>query len=95
MELLEPITRDDICDLEEGEWIWDNKLHFHRAFGRNIERREIRIPIGFREIQILDTELYPRYSSKPFMLSGSNHNGKGGCEWVHFEEGRFFRLRKE
>lgn len=96
MELLEPITRDDICDLEEGEWIWDDKRYSRKLFGRHLDRGErISVPIGFRQIEILDLDLYSRWSGKLFMLSGSEYRNGGRSEWVHFEEGRFFRLRKE
>lgn len=95
MELLEPITRDDLCELEEGEWIWDNKLYSRKPFGRHLDRGErIRVPIGFRQIEIMN-DLYPEWSGKPFMLSGSEYRNGGRSEWVYFEEGRFFRLRKE
>lgn len=90
---LEPITRNNLCELRPGEWIWDDKLTERRVHRCTLGNEVVQEPIGFRQIQILDLDLYPRWSSKPFRLSdvdGSTHDARSG--WTYFEEGRFFRL---
>ena len=88
---LEPITRENIYQLEEGEWIWDNDTIFRREHRQTLHTKEIADRIGFRQIHILDLKRYPRWSSKPFMLSSID---KGCNEWTYFEEGRFFMFKR-
>lgn len=92
MELMEPITRIDITyELKPGEWIWDSKLVRRRAHERSLMHEPVLEPVGFRQIHILNTEDFPRFTSKPFMLSDID---RGGYNWEYFEEGRFYRFKK-
>ena len=91
-DYLEPITRENIHLLKEGEWIWDNDTIFRREHRQTLHPKEIADRIGFRQIHILDLKLYPQWSSKPFMLSSID---KGYYEWTYFEEGRFFMFKRK
>ena len=93
LNLLEPITRDNLKELHPGEWIWDDKDHARRAHKASIYNESVVEPIGFRQIHVLDLKNYPRFSSKPFMLSSIDNIGFGrGDEWVYFEEKRFYKF---
>lgn len=92
MEYLVPITRYDLDKLKPGEWIWDNQPIERRIHKKTLCDEKITEPIGFRQIDILDLELYPRWSSKPFVLSTIDSD-YGRREWVYFEEGRFYRFK--
>lgn len=94
-KLLEPITFDNLKDLTPGEWIWDSKLISRRAHIRSLGDERITEPIGFRQIHILDLDLFPTYSSNPFMLSDIDNKIIAGPTWVFFEEGRFFKFKKK
>ena len=96
MELFELITSENIHELQPGEWIWDIKEEARRAHKKSIYHESVVEPIGFRQVDILDLELWPRWSSKPFMLSSIDNIGFGrGSNWVYFEENRFYRFKKE
>lgn len=92
MQFLTPITRENLCELQPGEWIWDNKQIERRAHKRSLGDEFITEPIGFRQIDILDLDFI---SGKPFMLSNS-YSGHYGCDrsWTYFEEGRFFMFKR-
>lgn len=93
LNLLEEITYENLHELHPGEWIWDSKRHARRAHKATIYIDSIVEPIGFRQVHILDLKMFPTYSSKPFMLSSIDNSGFGrGTEWVHFEEGRFYKF---
>ena len=94
MDLFEPITYENIHELEPGEWIWDNKTQARRAHKKSIYIESVVESIGFRIVHILDIDF--QFSSKPFMLSSIDNIGFGsGMEWVYFELGRFYKFRKE
>ena len=95
MHLLEPITRDNLCELQPGEWIWDNKQIERRAHKRSLGDEFVTEPVGFRQIDILDLDLYPRYSSKPFLLTNLHFDHAHSASWEYFEEGRFFMLKRD
>lgn len=90
--IFEPITFDNLHELNPGEWIWDNKLIFRRDHKRSIYPDMIEEPIGFRQIHILDIDSIPFL--KPFMLS-SIDGGHGYHTWEIFEDGRFYKFRKD
>lgn len=91
--ILKPITYDNLHELHPGEWIWDDKEHARTAHKPSIYPESVVEPIGFRQIHILDLYNFPRFSSKPFMLSSIDNFGFGrGTEWVYFEENRFYRF---
>lgn len=92
MDFMEPITRESVSTLRPGEWIWDDKPVVRREHRRSLGHETITEPIGFRQIDILDTELFPRWSSTPFMLSDCDH---GGSKWEYFEEGRYYRIKNK
>lgn len=93
LNLLEPITYENLHELHPGEWIWDSKLYARRAHKKTIYNESIVEPIGFRQVHILDLKDFPRFSSKPFMLTSIDNFGFGrGNEWVHFEHGRFYKF---
>ena len=92
--LFELITEDNISELKEGEWIWDNKPIERREHRLSLDSKTIVEPIGFRLIHVLDVKLYPRWSSKPFMLS-SIDGYRQGYEWTYFDSDRFYRIKKE
>lgn len=88
---LEPITEDMVEELKEGEWIWDNKLVTRREHTQTLWPDAVEEPYGFRQIHIL-SDLWPRWSSMPFMLS--DHD-RGGYTWEYFEDGRYYRFKKK
>ena len=93
LNLLEPITYENLHELHPGEWIWDDEKHARRAHKATIYNESVVEPIGFRQIHILDLKNFPMYSSKPFMLSSIDNIGFGrGTEWVYFKEGRFYKF---
>lgn len=94
MDLFEPITYENIRELKPGEWIWDSKTISRREHSRTLWPEAIEEPIGFRQIHILDRKDFPRFSSKPFMLSDID-SSHGGYTWTYFELGRFYKFRKE
>ena len=98
INLLEPITHENIKELSPGEWIWDNK-QIEKCPHRRTLSNDITIfeAAGFRQIHILDLDNL-KFSNKPFMLSLSANGLRYRqfiSEWVYFEEGRFFRFKKE
>lgn len=90
-ELMEPITADNIHELKPGEWIWDNQDIGRREHRRTLNPETVVEKIGFRQIHILDLDLYPRRSSKPFMLSSIEVDG---YKWEYFEYGRYYKFKK-
>lgn len=94
--ILESITKDNLNELNPGEWIWDDKIVERRPHEVTLGGETIMEPIGFRQITILDLDLYPRWSSKPFKLSdteGLGFDARSG--WTYFEEGRFFMIKRK
>lgn len=94
MALLEPITFENIRELRPGEWIWDNQSILRGIHAKSLARGLISEPIGFRQIDILDLDLFPQWSSKPFRLTTIDSRNRDP-EWVFFEEGRFYRFRRK
>lgn len=94
MQFLTPITKENLCELQPGEWIWDGYLTARRVHKRSLGDEFINEPIGFRQIDILDLELYPRYSSKPFLLTNLHSDRGYSASWEYFEEGRFFMFKR-
>jgi hypothetical protein len=90
IDILEPITEDNIRDLKPGDWIWDNQMIIRDEHRASLWPNKITEPIGFRLIDILDISDL-RWSGKPFMLSDIEH---GRYSWVHFTLGRFFKFKK-
>lgn len=96
MNFLEPITHENIYDLEPGEWIWDNKSVTRRVHERCLDDKIITEPIGFRQIDILDLAGFSVINTHPFMLSSIDDiRGLRGYRWEYFEPGRFYRFKKE
>lgn len=93
LDILEPITYENIQDLKTGDWIWDNKLKERLAHKRTLTNEKITEPIGFRIIDILDLESM-RHGSKCFMLSNIDvyHTNR---TWEYFEVDRFYKFKKE
>ena len=89
-DIMVPITYETVCDLKPGEWIWDNKFVHRRAHEKSLNDKMIFEPYGFRQIDILDLEMWPRWSNKPFMLTCSGD----ATRWVYFENNRFWRFKK-
>ena len=92
IDILEPITEDNIRDLKPGDWIWDNQTIIRDEHRASLWPNKITEPIGFRQVDILDISNL-HWSGKPFMLSHAN-DGSSGCEWVHFQRDRFFKFKK-
>ena len=90
-ELFVPITRDNIYQLEPGEWIWDSATISRRVHKQTLSDERVTEPIGFRQVDILDLKLWPRWSSTPFTLSNTD---TGRSFWTYFEEGRFFMFKR-
>lgn len=90
---LEPITQYMLEELEAGEWIWDNELVIKREHRQNLWPEDIKEPYGFRQIHIIDipSARYWYFCPK-LMLSDYK---RGGYNWEYFEEGRYFRFKKE
>ena len=97
INLLEPITHENIKELSPGEWIWDNKQIEKLPHIRTLSSDStISEAAGFRQIHILDLDNLK--FSNPFMLSSSANGLRYRqfiSEWVNFEEGRFYRFKKE
>ena len=98
INLLEPITYENIKELSPGEWIWDNKQIKKYPHRRTLFSDSTTFEAaGFRQIHILDLDNL-KFSNKPFMLSLSANGLRYRqfiSEWVYFEEGRFYRFKKE
>ena len=90
MKLLEPITMENIHELNPGEWIWDNKTVFKREHVRSLGGDVISEALGFRQIDILDLDLFPKWGNKPFMLT----DGSSRSTWERFESDRYFRFKR-
>lgn len=95
LNLFEPITAETLKDLKPGEWIWDNEKIFRSEHKRTLNADTVIEPKGFRQIHIIDLKDFPRFSSKPFMLSAvAGSYRDGGYVWTYFEENRFYRLKE-
>lgn len=95
-DLLELITKENIYELQPGDWIWDNKLIERRAHKRTLSNETITEPIGFRQIHILDIDTrYGLVYSKPFMLSNNHDSWYQGSNWEIFELNRYYKFKKE
>lgn len=93
LEMMKPITRDNIDRLRLGEWIWDNHSIEKSKHGKKLGWDKIQEPIGFRQVHIIEDDPFIRnHSSIVFMLSDTY---RGGYYWEYFEEGRFYMFRKE
>lgn len=92
MNFLVPITHENLYSLRPGEWIWDNQIIQRRIHKRDLDGTMIDEPAGFRQIDILDLDFFPRWSSTPFMLSEID---SGRSSWVYFEEGRFYMFKRD
>lgn len=90
--IFEPITFENVRELQPGEWIWDNKMIFRRAHKKSIYPDYIEEPIGFRQINVLDIDSVPYL--KPFMLSAIDGD-RGYHLWECLEDGRFYKFRKD
>lgn len=95
LRFMEPITEENIGELKPGDWIWDNRIIIRKEHKRSMGNYETIIePVGFRQIDILDTDGLGRWTWMPFMLSTIDYDTTRR-EWVYFSEGRFFRFRRE
>ena len=96
INLLEPITHENIKELSSGEWIWDNKQIEKWPHRRTLSSdNTIFEAAGFRQIHILDLD-YLLFSNKPFTLSLAANGVRYRqliSEWEYFEEGRFYRFK--
>ena len=92
---LVPITQYNIYSLKPGNWIWDDKLVERREHKRSLWPETTTEPIGFRQIHILDLKDFGTiFNNQPFMLSDIDGRNPGP-RWVHFEEDRFYMLRRK
>lgn len=95
--IMEPITYENINELEPGDWIWDNMPVEKRAHERTpinrIEDVRITEPYGFRQIHIMEKE--PTTTNTPFALSTTAIPSYANYEWVFFEDGkdRFYKFK--
>lgn len=96
MNVMEPITKDNIDDLRPGEWIWDNKrvkrpTHYLAMYpntdGAKFGTYE---PIGFRQIHILDV---PAIATTRQIFKLSTNSAERAYTWEQFEENRFYKLK--
>lgn len=92
LNILEPITLDNLSELKEGDWIWDNKPIERRNHGKTFSTTRISEPIGFRQIDILDIEMFTKCGSKLFLLSRIDSDIYNPA-WVYFESGRFYKFK--
>lgn len=88
-DFLEPITYENLSELKEGDWIWDDKVEVRKAHGRILNPLDILEPYGFRQIHILDPSIRPW---RPFMLSDRDN---GYYVWTDFELGRFYKFKSK
>ncbi len=92
LDILEPITLDNLSELKEGDWIWDNKDTYRRIHGRSLSNLQTFEPIGFRQIDILDIQSFKSYGGKLFMLSDIDAY-RSNRTWTYFELGRFYKFK--
>ena len=95
MELLEPITYENMHELKPGEWIWNNRMVEKRVHKRTLDTETIFEPYGFRQIDILDLKGFGVYNNQPFMLSTTGGRTYGYAEWVYFMVDRFYRFKRQ
>lgn len=88
LDILEPITYENITELKGGDWIWDNKTIERRAHKYGLGDDVVMEPIGFRKLHLIDLKW-----SNQMMLS-SFDKLRSGYFWEYFELGRFYRFRK-
>lgn len=93
LDIFEPITNENLSELVPGEWIWDNQNTRRRLHEKKLHAELIEEPAGFRQIAILDLDLYPKYSRHPFMLSTIDKYNSN-TEWCPFEPDRYFKFKK-
>lgn len=94
MSLLEPITIDNIHELQPGEWIWDNQDTERNKHEQSLTYNPIIEPYGFRQVHILHLDGFMRWHFKPFMLT-TIHSGYGASyTWTAWTEGRFYRFKR-
>lgn len=101
MNVMEPITKDNIDDLRPGEWIWDNKrvrraTHYHQmndfaSDGAKSVCKDIYEPFGFRQIHILDT-LGGIVTGTPVFKLSTNSSDRAYV-WARFEENRYYKFK--
>lgn len=96
MNVMEPITSDNLSELRPGEWIWDNKRVRKPAHENHRIYEDITYtyePIGFRQIHLLELPgMYSKYTSgSPFKLT--DNSSEHAYRWVKFEENRFFKFK--
>lgn len=95
LDIMEPVTIENVNELQPGEWIWDNKKINRRAHKIVPNCGETVIePIGFRQINALALHHFPRWDSKPFLLSNFD-SSYGGYTWSQFEAGRYYKFKKK
>lgn len=92
LDLMEPITPENLHELTPGEWIWDNDTISRRDHKRQICDDRVTEPIGFRQIHILDAD-ENRYWMQPFMLS--TIDSRGSHVWEHLEPNRYYKFKKK
>lgn len=92
LDLMEPITPENLHELTPGEWIWDNETVSRRIHTRQLGDDRVTEPIGFRQIHILDAD-ENRYWMQPFMLS--TIDSRDSHVWVHLIPNRFYKFKKE
>ena len=92
LDLMEPITPENLHELTPGEWIWDNDAISRRDHKRQISDGRVTEPIGFRQIHILDAD-ENRYWMQPFMLS--TIDSRGSHVWEHLEPNRYYKFKKK
>lgn len=82
-EFLEPITSDNIGELNPGDWIWDDWDIFR------LGRKEA---IGFRQIEVMNLRDFEVWHNNPFLLSSIDNTEPS---WAYFAEGRFFKFKEK
>lgn len=92
IDLMEPITPENIHELTPGEWIWDDEIISRRIHKRQLGDERIKEPIGFRQVHILDAD-ENRYWMQPFMLS--TIDSRDSHVWEHLEPNRYYKFKKK
>lgn len=89
LKLMEPITYENIHELQGGDWIWDTQLTNRLEHKRSLSSIFIEEPYGFRQIHVLDLDNVRIHRTKGLLLSTHTE-----YKWEYFSDGRFYKFKK-
>lgn len=89
LKLMEPITMENIHELQGGDWIWDTHPTNRCEHRRSLSSIVIEEPYGFRQVHVLDLDNVRIHHTKGLLLSAD-----ADYRWEYFREGRFYKFKK-